>query len=155
MHRVATGFWRRGAEAPSAVKLEDRITEILQGSWSYVAGPTGRAPGMLSCWSDNWPIFFFFLVANEVVAVLKFPLISNLHFWFSPCCLLSRTGKLVGTATPKESLQEHKTSWSLSTGSELIISWDSSSSVSNLSFHLIDEMDNDASSVKWNISNQG
>lgn len=41
------GFWRRGGETPSAVKWEDRIIEIREGSWSYVAGAIGRAPGML------------------------------------------------------------------------------------------------------------
>ncbi|XP_024020833.1 uncharacterized protein LOC21390690 isoform X2 [Morus notabilis] len=42
--RVGGGFWRRGGEAPSAVKWEDRIIEIREGSWSYVAGSIGRAP---------------------------------------------------------------------------------------------------------------
>ncbi|XP_030957907.1 glycine-rich domain-containing protein 1 isoform X2 [Quercus lobata] len=42
--RVGEGFWRRGAEAPKAVKWEDRIIEIREGSWSYVADSTGRAP---------------------------------------------------------------------------------------------------------------
>jgi len=45
-YRVGGGFWRRGSETPSAVKREDRIIEIREGSWSYVAGPIGRAPGM-------------------------------------------------------------------------------------------------------------
>ncbi|KAM3378045.1 glycine-rich domain-containing protein 2 isoform X1 [Capsicum galapagoense] len=42
--RVGAGFWRRGAETPSAVKWEDRIIEIREGRWSYVAGSIGRAP---------------------------------------------------------------------------------------------------------------
>ncbi|KAG4186962.1 hypothetical protein ERO13_A08G101064v2 [Gossypium hirsutum] len=42
--RVGEGFWRRGAETPSAVNREDRIIEIREGSWSYVAGSIGRAP---------------------------------------------------------------------------------------------------------------
>jgi hypothetical protein len=45
-YRVGGGFWRRGGETPSAVKWEDRIIEIREGSWSYVAGSIGRAPGM-------------------------------------------------------------------------------------------------------------
>lgn len=45
--RVGGGFWRRGGETPSPVKWEDRIIEIREGSWSYVAGSIGRAPGML------------------------------------------------------------------------------------------------------------
>lgn len=44
--RVGAGFWRRGGESPSNVKWEDRITEVREGSWSYVAGSIGRAPGM-------------------------------------------------------------------------------------------------------------
>ncbi|XVF06006.1 hypothetical protein REPUB_Repub06bG0010900 [Reevesia pubescens] len=42
--RVGGGFWRRGSETPSAVNWEDRIIEIREGSWSYVAGSIGRAP---------------------------------------------------------------------------------------------------------------
>lgn len=44
--RMGGGIWRRGGETPSAVKWEDRITEIREGSWSYVASSIGRAPGM-------------------------------------------------------------------------------------------------------------
>lgn len=43
--RVAGGIWRRGGEVPSAVKWEDRIIEIREGSWFYEAGSIGRAPG--------------------------------------------------------------------------------------------------------------
>ncbi|XP_022719468.1 uncharacterized protein LOC111277344 isoform X2 [Durio zibethinus] len=42
--RVGGGFWRRGAETPSSVNWEDRIIEIREGSWSYVAGSIGKAP---------------------------------------------------------------------------------------------------------------
>ncbi|KAL8553921.1 hypothetical protein ACS0TY_002252 [Phlomoides rotata] len=44
--RVGGGFWRRGGEAPTAVKWEDRIIQICEGSWSYVVGSTsiGRSP---------------------------------------------------------------------------------------------------------------
>ncbi|XP_050223612.1 uncharacterized protein LOC126673490 isoform X2 [Mercurialis annua] len=42
--RVAGGFWRRGGERPTAVKWEDRIIEVREGSWKYVAGSIGRAP---------------------------------------------------------------------------------------------------------------
>ncbi|KAL3538209.1 hypothetical protein ACH5RR_001575 [Cinchona calisaya] len=42
--RMGGGFWRRGGETPSAVKWEDRITEIREGSWSYVASSIGRTP---------------------------------------------------------------------------------------------------------------
>lgn len=45
--RMGEGFWRRGGETPSAVKWEDRIIEIREGSWSYVAGSIGTSPGML------------------------------------------------------------------------------------------------------------
>ncbi|KAK4769123.1 hypothetical protein SAY86_027273 [Trapa natans] len=42
--RVGGGFWRRGGETPSTVPWEDRIIEVREGSWSYVAGSIGRAP---------------------------------------------------------------------------------------------------------------
>ncbi|XP_022136059.1 uncharacterized protein LOC111007846 isoform X2 [Momordica charantia] len=42
--RVGGGFWRRGAETPLPVKWEDRIIEIREGSWSYIAGSIGRSP---------------------------------------------------------------------------------------------------------------
>ena len=44
--RVGEGFWKRRGEAPSAMKWEDRIIEIREGSWSYVADSIGKAPGM-------------------------------------------------------------------------------------------------------------
>ncbi|KNA14983.1 hypothetical protein SOVF_102110, partial [Spinacia oleracea] len=43
--RVGGGFWRRGGERPEVVEWEDRIIEIREGPWSYVAGSTiGKAP---------------------------------------------------------------------------------------------------------------
>ncbi|KAL2563510.1 hypothetical protein AAZX31_20G223600 [Glycine max] len=90
--RVGGGFWRRGGEAPSAVKWEDRIIEIREGSWSYVAGYIGRAPE-----------------------------------------------KVVATATPKEPTEQCKAAWCFSTGDELTIQWDSSQSVSGLTFSLLNQ----------------
>ncbi|CAK7340610.1 unnamed protein product [Dovyalis caffra] len=87
--RVGGGFWRRGGETPSAVKWEDRIIEIREGSWSYVAGSIGRAPE-----------------------------------------------KIVGTATPKEPPEHWQAAWCFSTGDELLISWESSTSMSHLNFCL-------------------
>ncbi|QCE07305.1 hypothetical protein DEO72_LG9g2324 [Vigna unguiculata] len=90
--RVAGGFWRRGSETPSAVKREDRIIEIREGSWSYVAGPIGRAPE-----------------------------------------------KVVATATPKEPTEQCEAAWNFSTGDELRIQWESSKSVSGLTFSLLNQ----------------
>ncbi|KAL7126513.1 hypothetical protein ABFS83_14G193000 [Erythranthe nasuta] len=44
--RVGGGFWRRGGEIPTAVKWENRIIEIREGSWSYVVGSSsiGTSP---------------------------------------------------------------------------------------------------------------
>ncbi|KVH95191.1 Protein of unknown function DUF1399 [Cynara cardunculus var. scolymus] len=42
--RVGGGFWRRGANKPTAVKWEDRCVEVREGSWSYIAGSIGKAP---------------------------------------------------------------------------------------------------------------
>ncbi|PIN04956.1 hypothetical protein CDL12_22503 [Handroanthus impetiginosus] len=44
--------------------------------------------------------------------------------------------KVVGTATPKEPPEGFQASWSFSTGNELLIQWDSSTSVSRLRFDL-------------------
>lgn len=40
-------MFKRGCEVPSPVKAEERITEIRVGSWSYVEGSIGKAPGKL------------------------------------------------------------------------------------------------------------
>lgn len=91
--RVGGGFWRRGGETPSTVKWEDRIIEIREGSWSYVAsGSIGRAPE-----------------------------------------------KVVATATPAEPGEQRKAAWCFSTGDELIIQWESSLSMSGLSFSLTNQ----------------
>ncbi|KAG2695677.1 hypothetical protein I3760_07G023800 [Carya illinoinensis] len=87
--RVGGGFWRRGGETPSPVKWEDRIIEIREGSWSYVAGSIGRAPE-----------------------------------------------KVIATATPKEPPEQWKAAWNFSTGDELMIGWESSTSISSLCFYL-------------------
>ncbi|VAI86010.1 unnamed protein product [Triticum turgidum subsp. durum] len=44
--RIGRGIWRRGPETPMAVKWEDRIIEVREGSWSYIASATsvGYAP---------------------------------------------------------------------------------------------------------------
>ncbi|KAL8130511.1 hypothetical protein V2J09_019666 [Rumex salicifolius] len=42
--RIGGGFWRRGGEAPKIVNWEDRIIEVREGSWSYVADSVGKAP---------------------------------------------------------------------------------------------------------------
>uniref|UniRef100_A0A0D9V0M6 GRPD C-terminal domain-containing protein n=1 Tax=Leersia perrieri TaxID=77586 RepID=A0A0D9V0M6_9ORYZ len=44
--RIGRGIWRRGAETPIAVKWEDRIIEVREGSWSYIANASsvGYAP---------------------------------------------------------------------------------------------------------------
>ncbi|KAJ6694501.1 hypothetical protein OIU85_005206 [Salix viminalis] len=94
--RVAGGFWRRGGETPSAVKWEDRIIEIREGSWSYVAGSIGRAPE-----------------------------------------------KIVGTATPREPPEHWQAAWCFSTGEELLISWESSTSMSDLNFRLRNQTSSD------------
>lgn len=45
--RVGRGIWRRGAETPEAVKWEDRIIEVREGPWLYIAGTVGTAPGKM------------------------------------------------------------------------------------------------------------
>lgn len=45
LRRVGRGIWRRGAETPTAIKWEERITEVREGPWKYVGGSVGTAPG--------------------------------------------------------------------------------------------------------------
>ncbi|GFP79169.1 hypothetical protein PHJA_000060400 [Phtheirospermum japonicum] len=56
--RVGEGFWRRGGDAPKAVKWEERVIEITEGSWSYVvekvvgtATPKEPTEGYQASWS--------------------------------------------------------------------------------------------------------
>lgn len=56
------------------------------------------------------------------------------------CCLLqSSTEKVVGTAMPKELPEQWKAAWEFSTGDELRIQWESSTSVSGLRFSLTNQ----------------
>ena len=52
----------------------------------------------------------------------------------------SSTEKVVGTATPKEPLEEWKAAWKFSTGDELMIGCESSTFTSGLSFCLKNQM---------------
>ncbi|KAJ1385576.1 Glycine-rich domain-containing protein-like [Sesbania bispinosa] len=71
--RVGGGFWRRGGETPSAVKWEDRIIEIREGSWSYVAGSIGRAPEKVVATAtpkepvEQWKAAWCFSTRDELV----------------------------------------------------------------------------------------
>ncbi|KAI3939500.1 hypothetical protein MKW92_032295 [Papaver armeniacum] len=42
--RMGSGFWRRAGDVPVTVKKEERIIEVREGSWRYVAGSIGRTP---------------------------------------------------------------------------------------------------------------
>ncbi|MED6134293.1 hypothetical protein PIB30_035760 [Stylosanthes scabra] len=71
--RVGGGFWRRGGETPSAVKWEERIIEIREGSWSYVAGSIGRAPEKVVATAtpkdsaEQWKVSWCFSTGDELV----------------------------------------------------------------------------------------
>ncbi|KAF3454554.1 hypothetical protein FNV43_RR05002 [Rhamnella rubrinervis] len=71
--RVGGGFWRRGGETPSAVKWEDRIIEIQEGSWSYVAGAIGRAPEKVVATAtpreppEQWKAAWYFSTGDELL----------------------------------------------------------------------------------------
>eukprot|EP01018_Ginkgo_biloba_P004606 Gb_23373 [translate_table: standard] len=45
--RVATGIWRRCGDRPVGVDWNERIIQICEGGWSYVAGTTGIAPSKI------------------------------------------------------------------------------------------------------------
>lgn len=55
--------------------------------------------------------------------------------------------KLVGTAIPKEPPEQWKAAWNFSTGDELMIRWELSSSKSGLSFGLKNQAAE--STVRW------
>ncbi|KAK2965867.1 hypothetical protein RJ640_024709, partial [Escallonia rubra] len=71
--RVGAGFWRRGGETPSNVKHEDRIVEILEGPWSYVAGSIGETPGKVvgtatpKVPSEGWQASWSFSAGDELL----------------------------------------------------------------------------------------
>ncbi|CAI0551701.1 unnamed protein product [Linum tenue] len=71
--RVGGGFWRRGGETPSNVKWEDRIIEVREGSWSYVAGSIGRAPEKLVATAtpkeppEGWESAWHFSMGDELL----------------------------------------------------------------------------------------
>eukprot|EP01018_Ginkgo_biloba_P027905 Gb_32386 [translate_table: standard] len=43
--RVARGIWRRSGDRPVGVDWNERVIQICEGSWTYIAGPIGIAPG--------------------------------------------------------------------------------------------------------------
>jgi len=52
--------------------------------------------------------------------------------------------KVVGTAKPKEEAKEGRTAWTFSTGDELTIQWESTASLTSLTFAL-NSQDTDSS----------
>lgn len=88
-----------------AVKWEDRIIEVREGSWSYIASATsvGYAPGNFSM-QNKWFM--------SVSSCLK----RSFVFIF-----LCGTEKVVGTATPTKDQQENKVVWCFSTGDVLTV----------------------------------
>jgi hypothetical protein len=62
--------------------------------------------------------------------------------------LPSSTEKIVGTATPREPPEHWQAAWFFSTGDELLISWESSASMSDLNFCLRNQKSSD-SLVCW------
>ncbi|RZS15153.1 hypothetical protein BHM03_00046945 [Ensete ventricosum] len=119
--RVGRGIWRRGAESPEAVKWEDRIIEVREGPWSYVAGTVGVAPGKIVQRDLKYSLIFFFLFKYSPKRL--FSVQRDLKILSYSLLIVD---KIVGTATPKkEDSQVKKTLWCLSTGDVLTIQWES------------------------------
>ncbi|XP_059652364.1 uncharacterized protein LOC132299635 isoform X2 [Cornus florida] len=85
--RVGGGFWRRGGETPLVVKWEDRIIEIREGGWSYVAGSIGRAPERVVGTaipreaSEHWNASWYFSTGDELMIQWELStLVSGLRF---------------------------------------------------------------------------
>ena len=79
-----------------------------------------------------------------IVKLRKCSVVLNRACWekiCKLCCLLpSSTEKVVGTATPKEPPEQWKAAWKFSTGDELMIQWESSTSISGLRFSLTNQV---------------
>ena len=78
---------------------------------------------------------------NHICLCWLFCASLRLNFkYFFLSLLPSSTEKMVGTATPKEPLEQWKAAWKFSTGDELMIGWESCTSTSGLSFCLKNQM---------------
>lgn len=42
--RVAKGIWRKSGDRPEGVDWHERVIDVCEGGWTYVAGATGYAP---------------------------------------------------------------------------------------------------------------
>jgi len=83
-----------------------------------------------------WSYSFIFISFIVHISTDSAELVSCKFKIFYCFLFLSSTEKVVGTATPKEPAEQCKVAWCFSTGDELIIQWDSSLSVSSLTFNL-------------------
>lgn len=108
---MGEGIWRRRGETPSAVRLEERIIEVREGCWSYVAGSVGIAPGL----SLNYMLYVIVIDVNSCMVVF---------YWRRKSFNLSITEKVVGTAIPKRDQEDKTATWSLSTGYILTVDWE-------------------------------
>lgn len=151
------------------MKWQERILEIREGSWSYVAGSIGVAPGMLLRlgFLDNdynlstcFKVDLYFLsntklrlsLLSETLCVLQMPT-RQTSFLFVLCHQIfecfNYVEKVVGKAAPKEESEDRKASWYLSTGDELTIQWDSSASAAGFSFDLTNPASCNSSVMCW------
>ena len=47
LFRQAKGIWRKSGDRPVGVDWHERVINVCEGGWTYVAGATGYASGML------------------------------------------------------------------------------------------------------------
>ena len=45
-NRQAKGIWRKSGDRPVGVDWHERVINICEGGWTYVAGATGYSSGM-------------------------------------------------------------------------------------------------------------
>lgn len=53
--RVAKGIWRKNGDRPEGVDWNERVIDVCEGGWTYVAGSIGYAPRM--CFSHRNDLF--------------------------------------------------------------------------------------------------
>lgn len=137
MHtRVAKGIWRKSGDRPEGVDWHERVIDVCEGGWTYVAGATGYAPSKFRSVFEIRAGVLESHIINDVCVphiILSFNcscraddrgrMIDDDPFLIVVAAADLLTDKIVGSAIPfADELEHYKLSWHLSNGSTLVIS---------------------------------
>lgn len=50
---MAKGIWRKSGDRPEGVDWHERVINVCEGGWTYVAGATGYAPSKFPSIFEN------------------------------------------------------------------------------------------------------